>query len=374
LRCGRIALFSASLALGAAAFPARAGTDEGLDEQAPRPAAREVSPAAAGLPAAPAVAAQAGELDRYDKAAERGLAYLARTQKDDGSWEVEHRNAVTALALLAFLAGGHTPTQNRYSDGCRKALLFLVDAVPDDGYVGRKDGSRMYGQGIVTLALAEALGMERDPEVRRKITDRLERAVRVILEAQKRKRDGKHAGGWRYEPTSDDSDLSLTGWCALALKASQNCGLDVPDSAVEAAADYVERNYHEGRKGFSYQRGRDPSLAMTGVGILALHLLGREDSARVKEAAATLARKRPEKGEKFFYYTLYYATQAANQLGGDVWEESWSRTSSLLHELQSDDGSWPESRKAKRAGRPYSTAMAVLALSVRYHYLPSYQR
>jgi len=47
----------------------------------------------------------------------------------------------------------------------------------------------------------------------------------------------------------------------------------------------------------------------------------------------------------------------------------------LLLKTQRKDGSWPEgSGNEQRAGRCYSTAMALLAMSVSYRQLPIYQR
>ena len=46
------------------------------------------------------------------KAIDRGLAYLARKQKADGSFGDGHYQgnvAVTSLAALAFMSGGHQP-------------------------------------------------------------------------------------------------------------------------------------------------------------------------------------------------------------------------------------------------------------------------
>ncbi len=314
------------------------------------------------------------EKDEADRAVERGLAYLASQQKEGGHWETGKRNAVTALCLLAFLAGGHTPAENTYAPACRKALESLIAQVPDDGYIGKTDGSQMYGQGIVTLALAEAYGMERDPKLRRKLKAKLDLMVGVILKAQARKKSPAHQGGWRYQPTSGDSDLSLSGWCALALRSARNCGMNVPKSAVEDAADYVERMYHKEQKGFAYQRNGRVSLATTGVGVLTLHLLGREESESLSPAAEYLVRNEVNWNTKWLFYTLYYTTQAANQVGGEVWDTVWERNSKLLVGHQKEDGSWERDRHASGAGRPFSTAMAVLSLSVRNHFLPSYQR
>lgn len=323
---------------------------------------------------ASAPAADPREKDEADRAVDRGLAYLARQQNPAGHWETGKRNAVTALCLLAFLAGGHTPEANTYAPACRKALEYLVEAVPEDGYIGKTDGSRMYGQGIVTLALAEAYGMERKAPLRAKLKQKLDRMVGVILKAQARRKSRDHQGGWRYQPDSGDSDLSLSGWCALALRSARNCGMEVPKAAIDGAADYVERMYHRGQKGFAYQRGGRVSLATTGVGVLALYLLGREGSSCLKSAAESLVRNEVSRNTRWPYYTFYYTTQAANQVGGRVWETVWKKNSGLLVKRQEKDGSWEKDRDAGDAGRPFSTAMAVLSLSVRNHFLPSYQR
>ena len=47
----------------------------------------------------------------------------------------------------------------------------------------------------------------------------------------------------------------------------------------------------------------------------------------------------------------------------------------ILLEKQQRDGSWlAENSSESRVGRVYATSMAVLSLSVKYHYLPIYQK
>ena len=78
---------------------------------------------------------------------------------------------VVGGTTLAFMANGHVPGDGRYGPTMRKALDVLVEEFPEDGYIGKVDGGRMYGQGIITLTLAEACGIERDPERRRKMAE-----------------------------------------------------------------------------------------------------------------------------------------------------------------------------------------------------------
>ena len=76
-----------------------------------------------------------------------------------------------------------------------------------------------------------------------------------------------------------------------------------------------------------------------------------------------------------FYYGIYYTCQAMFQLGGKYWEEWYPPLEALILANQRPEGYWPVERGSGQAGGPvYSTAMSVLALSVKYRYLPIYQR
>ncbi|HTW94991.1 MAG TPA: hypothetical protein VMD30_09375, partial [Tepidisphaeraceae bacterium] len=124
-------------------------------------------------------------------AVSRGIAFLAAHQKPDGSLDDEGRPrvAVTGLGLMAMLACGDVPDEGKYGPAARAAADWLVRIEPADGYFGQIDGSRMYGHGIVTLALAEAIGVESDPVRRQREMAALRRAVEVIFKAQDVQKD-----------------------------------------------------------------------------------------------------------------------------------------------------------------------------------------
>ena len=312
---------------------------------------------------------------RIDTAIVRGLEFLARNQNGDGSFMKDGpRIAVTALCVMSFLASGHVPGDGRYGQDVRRGIDYIVAAFPEDGYVGRTDSSRMYGQGIITMTLAEAYGVERDPTRREKLRKVLEKAAKVILEAQKVPKSPDQAGGWRYEPGSADSDLSLSGWNALALRACNNSGLDVPREAIDRAAAYVLRCYQSDRKGFGYQPKQPPSPAMTGVGILNLCLMDAAGRQEVTDASAYLTGNRVNENSRFSYYSFYYTTHAAFQVGKSTWQTVWTANSEKLVAMQQDDGGWPQSRDAQEPGRTYATAMAVLSLSAPLKLMPVHQR
>jgi hypothetical protein len=312
---------------------------------------------------------------QVDKAIAGGLDFLAHHQNPDGSFEATGpKIALTGLSLMSFLASGHTPDEGRYGAVVRAATDYLVKTSPADGYWGRVDGSRMYGQGIATLALAEAYGADHDPRTRQLEREVLQRAVAVIFTAQDALKVEPFAGGWRYEPTNPDSDLSLSGWCALSLRAAAAVGIDVPKDRVARALTFVLRCFRADQSGFSYQPGRDASIAMTGVGMLNLYLLQGPDRPELVLGARYLVAHPVVDATPMPYYALYYSTQAAFQAGDPTWSNVWRSTQIRLLPAQNPDQGWPQSASGEEPGRIYATSMALLTLSVPYRILPIYQR
>ena len=328
--------------------------------------------------------------DDTDRAVGDAVDYLVRSQRDDGSiHDRGHPIAMTSLAIMAMasvgtLPGEATPTGRALA----KALDFVLGERNQDaqGYFGNQDGSRMYGHGITTLMLTELLGMGQTVEQNRRIHAALENALRLILAAQAVPKQPQYAGGWRYTPSSKDSDLSVSVWQLMALRSAKNDGLEIPGEAIEEALGYLRNSYtspldrqgnpREAVAGFSYTPGtRTPSFTMTSAGLLAMQVCGEYDSPLVKGSADWLMRHPPRRHERFFFYGIYYYAQGMHQVGGRHAAEASRVVPSLLMDEQRSDGSWSgRSSDEQRYGTVYATALAVLSLSVRYHYLPIYQR
>ncbi len=323
------------------------------------------------------------DLDReIDLAIEKALAYLAATQKPDGSWGpgFGSNTAVVSLATMAFLAKGHVPDEGPYGEVVNRSVDFVVGRQRNNGLIFTQGGGPMYSHGISTLMLSEVVGMT-SGERERKVREVLAQAVKLILDAQRIKQaNSRFRGGWRYQHTSKDSDLSVTGWQLMALKAAKNAGAVVPVEAINDAIGYVKRSYAKGG-GFSYQPGRGPSVAMTSTGVLCLqiagyHLLVESGKRFHPEALASgewlLKHLFNKYGGGHFHYAVYYFSQAMWQLGGKYWQAWQSTFERLALANQNADGSWPV--VYRQAGPTFSTSMMVLALAVKYCYLPIYQR
>jgi len=304
----------------------------------------------------------------------RGLSYLSRNQNPDGSFGTSGpKIAISALCLMSFLSSGQTPDVGKYGEPLRQCTNYLVRCIPDDGYVGRIDGSRMYGQGIVTLALAEVYGVDPSPESRAQIRASLTKAVKVILDAQNVKKIEGAAGGWRYEPQSPDSDLSLSAWNALALRAARDIGVDIPGDPIDRAIGYIGKCYRADQHGFAYQPGADATASMTAVAILSLSLLENRARPEVPQSARLLLDNPITPQTKYPCYAAYYVTQAAHRLPPEIWGPIWQRTHDRLIAGQLPDGSWPASSTAEEPGPIYSTALSLLTLGVPQAILPIYQ-
>lgn len=328
--------------------------------------------------------------DATDIAIDKAIAYLISKQRDDGAIiDKGIDTTMTALSIMAMASVGIQPTDvSPEGQVMQKALAFVLkdDRVDDKGYFGNKDGSRMYGHGIITLMLTEMLGMGGTAEQDQLIHDRCQKAIDVILSSQKEKKPTHYRGGWRYTPDSKDSDLSATVWQLMALRSAKNDGLQVPGTAIQDAVEYLKRSYaspldenglpEKKASGFSYEpHQNNPTYTMTAAGLLAMQVCGEYESPLVAGASDWLLEHPPAWNQRFCMYGTYYYSQGMYQRGGEHAKTAEKLVQEMLLEKQSGDGSWlAENGEERNHGAVYSTTMSVLSLSVKYHYLPIYQK
>jgi len=323
----------------------------------------------------------AEDTTRIDRSISRGLQALAALQdKKEGYWRDRYNRphpAVTGLAVMAFLSAGHVPGEGRYGPVVEKGIRWILRKQQTNGLFAGDGNQEMYQQGIATLMLAEAAGMT-DADLSQDLRKALTKAVRVILKAQRT--TGHHRGGWRYRALpGDGADISVTGWQVMALRAARNLGCDVPADAIDRAVEYIKRCHDNGSGGFRYQPGSGVTVACTGTSILALEICGKEHHhcQEALRGGAFLLRKEnlPNPNQEWFFYSIYYGSQAAFQLGGNYWAVFRPRLHEVLLRMQNSGGLWDGfSSDARQGGIAYCTAMAILALTVEYRFLPIYQR
>jgi hypothetical protein len=315
-----------------------------------------------------------------DAAIHRALENLKSVQEADGSWKsggFGKATSVTSLAVMAFLSAGHVPDEPGPYRECilRGVRYVLASQKPNGMLVSNTSHGPMYCHGISTLMLAEVAGMTSDPALATEISAALSRAVDLIIKAQDLHKDASNAGGWRYQPTSRDSDISVSGWQVMALRAAKSAGCAVPSDNIDRAIDYLKRCAVPKQGGFGYQPGQGPNNPRTGTGVLALEICGAHLTPEAIAGADYLLKHPPRWSSEYFFYEVYYCSQAMFQMGDHYFQDYYPKLVTILLAHQDRDGSWLSGDGNDRSGgRSYCTAAAVLALAVEYRYLPIYQR
>ena len=305
-------------------------------------------------------------------AIDRGLSFLAQRQHPDGSLgsggTYQRNVAVTSLAGMAFLSGGHTPGRGRFGRNVRLAIDNVVEHVQPSGFIisDPKSGGHgpMYGHGFATLFLAEVNGMSRHKHLAQK----LQRAVQLIIRTQ------NSEGGWRYFPVAKDADVSVTVCQVMALRAARNAGIEVPKQTINRAVAYIRSCQNEDG-GFRYQirLKRTSRFPRSAAGIMGLFSAGIYEGDEINRGLDYLERFRPpaeSHPQDHYFYGQYYATQALWHTGGQRADQWYIRLRQELLQRQLPSGAWADTYICNE----YGTAMACLILQVPNNYLPIFER
>lgn len=307
-----------------------------------------------------------------EEAIDRGLTYIAQSQNTDGSFSGKYGETcgVVSLVGMAFLSKGYLPVSGPHCEVIRKCIDYVLKHQRGEGLLDKRGPhAEMYSHTISTLFLSEVSGMV-DPERQLQIDKALEKATKVILDAQAVNKSPGHTGGWRYGAKSGDSDLSCSGWALMALRSARLNGAPVPLEAINNAVEYVMKRRNERTGEFGYQNTQNNSITLTGAALLCLELTGRHGKPETYSAGEFILKtldKLPSQGQPF--YGNYYNAQATFQLGGKYWEKYSQWMYEYWMPRQREDGAW-----RSKDDEIYNTSMMILAFTVPHRQLPIYQR
>jgi hypothetical protein len=328
-----------------------------------------------------------------ERAVELGLDWIARHQRSDGSWSLDHRpqcrgrpcpegphadsdSAATGLALLPLLGAGLTHDHaSRYQKPIARGIDWLLKEQKPYGDLFTGGGNTyMYSHAIAAMALCEAYGITRD----QRLAAPAQKAVDFIISAQSR-----NDGGWRYNP-GESGDTSVVGWQMFALRSAHLAGLRVDGEAIKRCTNYLDSAATNAtRTKYAYQPHGPATPVMTAEALLVRQYLGwTRENPGMRFGTELVADHLMKSKERNIYY-WYYATQLLHNMQGPDWKRWNPRVRDGLVRLQvvgdgCDRGSWdPERPLADRwghdAGRHFLTSLSLLTLEVYYRYLPLYR-
>lgn len=333
-----------------------------------------------------------GEWHEVEAAVDRGLAFLKRQHRQDGSFQQTpmYDPGISALCVMAFLSRGHLPDQGPYGNELNRSVDFLLGCQQHDGLISRARVSRsgQYNHAICALVITELYGMSQPKD-----EARFRKVIQLALDftSHRNSQPKAHAddqGSWRYlqRRRDSDGDLSVTSWSVMFLRSAKNSGFDIDVQLIDEALAYMKRTYDPRRKTFRYEiHAEDPPMnyprGMAAAGALSLSLSGEHQSPLARNAADYILRQpfdqyeRPNAGEEHPCYGAFYCSQAMFHMGEEYWSEFYPRLVKTLLKAQRADGSWlMKQGEDAQYGPAYMTALTILALTPPYQFLPIFQR
>ena len=371
-----------------------------------------------------------GGSKKTESAVVAGLRWLARHQSEDGSWSAEnflqqcqggtvcegkgypeHEVGLTGLALLAFLGAGYdqrsgetwtdpfTKKPIRVGDVVKRGLKWLRENQDESGSFCSAAQKWGYNHSIATLAMTEAYGLSQSPLWK----ESAQKGIDNLIAGQNPAPGSTGLLAWRYKPRDGDNDISVTGWCVMAMKSAELANLKISRGAMEGAFNFAEEVTDKASGQVGYQKREDaggqvraighnedyqnhPALAAVGMLVRSFTQHDLEDP--MLEAGAKLLVKdlpvwnKQKKSNDYYYW--YYGSLALNQFDGpdsprankgqywNQWNEGLKKA--LLDNQVNNvklcgDGSWDaDDRWGFEGGRVYATAINVLTFEVYYRY------
>lgn len=303
-----------------------------------------------------------------------GLSWLARQQETaTGGFGRRDGTApnvgVTALAGMAFLASGSTPGVGPYGAELERITTYLLSRCNATGFIAETGEAAsqgpMYGHGFATMYLAEVYGMSDAPNLR----EHLKSAVNLIIATQ------NEQGGWRYFPVADEADISVTVCQVMALRAARNAGLSVPKEVIDRAVAYL-RQCQNTDGGFRYRvfDAAESRVPRSAAALVALYSSGVTEGPVLDSGFRYLRQyvpgPRTPRDSQYYFYSQYYAAQAAWHAGGEQWTTWYPALRDELLRLQVPAAGWRD----PWIGDEYATAMALVALQMPYDFVPILER
>jgi prenyltransferase beta subunit len=331
--------------------------------------------AAAGAPRPDPVSPLARET------AEKAVRWLLNAQNHDGSWGDNPGSpgeiGNTAIAVLALLSHGSTPTRGQHCLPLQRAFEWLSRQTR--GYTGGRHLDRTtllhrkLGQNadlyLVALLYSQSSALWPEAWEDARMRTELTNMVAHIASLQ------KPNGEWEtsYEPML----TTIAAW--QALKQAHAAGITINHATPEKVVRYLRKDCLEQATGVFREDkwGRAQRFVTQAGGVRVLIAEGLGNEPDVQRAIGVIANMKFDQdvggasgGEEFL--GALYATQALFLERNKVYEAWYERITKALKACQNADGSWLGHHCI--TGRVFCTACSVMTLLIPDRQLPLVER
>ena len=307
-----------------------------------------------------------------EAAIDQGTKWLVQALNPDGGCGVDITQpsdiGCTAMAGLAFLSQGSTPTRGSRTKEANRILNFILKAVdempPDDitcltgTQIQNKIGRHAHTF-FAAVYLSQIVGEVNNPE-------RAQKALRKLIYVTQRTQQPD--GGW-----GDGSWAPVLGtvmaW--MGLRGGYFAGARV-EASIEQTEEKLLKQMKEEAQGWMH------SLYKNASGVRVLYATGRGGGAVARKTLEEILRlvttdKTPftqAGGEE--YLAFHLINECMLQEGGRDWQKWFPCVRERLIEAQNKDGSWTGHHCI--TSRTFCTAASLLVLTSPNRYLPISQK
>jgi hypothetical protein len=323
-------------------------------------------------------------------AIDKGMASLAAVSPAQARSVALYAPAIESFVMAALDSDPAQAHKDRIAKDYLPWLKAQLPEIPNVQWKGKpvagviRGNASMYDTAIATLALAEMAPRNSDAKALAEQTARFILAAQVTdqrpAEWRTPPKTSPFYGGWRYFPQSLDADLSVSGWCIIALNACAVADIQ-PEGMRDALADavkFVRKTQAADGFGYEINGGGGSGPIRNAIGGLVFQLYG--EHGRENDAGLAFLDRHLYAGTQtddfdsdYPLYYAYYATRLHYLRGSFAWEAWRMTTLRQLVKLQQADGSWAPGRKETVAGATrYSTALSILILRMCLNDQPAY--
>ena len=315
-----------------------------------------------------------------------GLNWLAKNQDDDGGWgkrdldifgksfagNEQHRDAMTSLALINFLAFCPHRFCTAYPKTIQRAIKYLTKSKADKYAKFNKEGrfteltikegtEFMHAHCLRASALCIAYTVFKEKTLKEYAV----KATQVTI-------DGQHeSGGWStdFKKTKDAKvDLVVSAWAIenfyyFALSGITSLQID---ESMDDSVDYIKSLQTSGGGFKRFLSDHESQDNLTGAGVYCMYLWKNAKSPESKSGLEKIVHERLKLSlgnlhsfEMFFNTMLAYIS---TNFTSKYWREWNKGYQFVLIDSQSNNGAWPSDSTHDHETQLYRTNLSLCSL------------